>query len=344
VAEDRNQTVKNQLLKKRQETARKKVPLAPSEMVDDALSRGAAGAGRWLKKNFATVQWVIVAAIAGGIGVALYERHSDKSAEQATSELMKGTLSERGRISSSSQSKPEDEGPEDPTPVFKSADERRDTALASYRKVVSTYPGTGAAILARMGEAGLVFDKRDWDGAIAAYREVKESALAKADVSVRGRAMEAIGLALESKGDIDGAIKSFHELENTDVRGMKELGMYQQARLLFGKGETDQAKALLLSAREKIKDPAGSSSGPLGPSHPFAFLESQIDDLLRRIDPAAIPPTPPSMPTGMPIGDPSKMSPDQLQRLQEQLRKAMQDAAKNKVPPPAPAPAPAGSK
>ena len=64
-----------------------------------------------------------------------------------------------------------------PTPVFKSAEERRDTALASYRKVTSTYPGTGAAILARLGEAGLLLDKRNWDGATA-YRDVKASALA----------------------------------------------------------------------------------------------------------------------------------------------------------------------
>ena len=39
--------------------------------------------------------------------------------------------------------------------------------------MTSTYPGTGAAILARLGEAGSLFDKRDWDGANQAYRDVK---------------------------------------------------------------------------------------------------------------------------------------------------------------------------
>jgi tetratricopeptide (TPR) repeat protein len=346
VAEDRNQTVKKQLLKKRDEAARKKIPLAPGEMVDDALARGMAGAGRWLKKNFGALQWVIVAAIAAGIGYAIYDRHMDKRAEQASAELMKGTLSERGRISgAASPPKPEEDSVEDPTPVFKSSEERRETALASYHKVVSSYPGTGAAILARMGEAGILFDKRDWEGALSAYRDVKDSALAKADVSVRGRAIEGMGLASESKGDIDGALKSFRELENTDVRGLKELGMYHQARILFAKGDVDKAKELLKSAREKIKgSTSGNPASAAGESHPFAFLESQIDDLLRRIDPTAVPASsPPPMPgmpgmAGMPpgMGDPRKMTPEQLQLLQEQLKRSMQDM-KNKPPIPAPA-------
>ena len=146
VAEDSNQTVKKQLLKKREDTARRKVPLAPGEMVDDALARGADGATRWLQKNFGVLQWALVAAIVGGIGYGVYDYRANKRAEAASGSLIKAVSSERGRISST-QAKPDEDGVEDPTPVFKSAEERRDTALASYRKVTSTYPGTGAAIL-----------------------------------------------------------------------------------------------------------------------------------------------------------------------------------------------------
>ena len=46
-------------------------------------------------------------------------------------------------------------------PTFKSADERRDAALAKYRDVETKYAGTGAAILARLAEAGLLLDKAD---------------------------------------------------------------------------------------------------------------------------------------------------------------------------------------
>jgi tetratricopeptide (TPR) repeat protein len=333
VAQDRNQDVKKQLLKKRENATRRKVPLAPGEMVDDALARGMAGTGRWLRANFATIQWVIVGLILLGIGYAVYDYRTIKRAEAASADLIQGTIAEKGRISGTSASKPEEDVPDDPTPVFKSVDERRDTALASYRKVTAAYPGSGAAILARLGEAGVLLDKRNWDGALAAYREVKSSPLAAVDASVRGAAIEGIALALEGKGEPDEALKAFHELENTNVIGQKELGLYQQARILFAKGETDRAKELLVSAKERIKKESSGSGAPQGgESRPFGFLESQVDDLLRRIDPSAVPSPPPSR------GGGSKgMSPEDMQRLQEQLQRSLKE---QKLPP---TPAPAGS-
>jgi tetratricopeptide (TPR) repeat protein len=333
VAEDRNQNVKKQLLKKREDAVRRKVPLAPGEMVDDALARALAGSTRWLKAHFGALQWVIVGAIVAGFGYAAYDYRAVKRAEAASNELIKGTVAEKGRIAGSSSPKPEDDTPDDPTPVFKSADERRDTALASYRKVTSSYPGSGAAILARLGEAGVLLDKRNWEGALVAYRDVKASPLAAVDASVRGAALEGIGHALEGKGDTDGALKSFHELEGTNVAGQKELGMYHQARILFAKGDTEKAKELLKSARERIKGHSSGSSSPgAAESHPFGFLESQVDDLLRRIDPTAVPSTPPPGAAGS-----KSMSPEDMQRLQEQLQRRMKERQQKPVPPPAPA-------
>jgi hypothetical protein len=332
VAEDRNQNVKKQLLKKRDEATRKKIPLAPGEMVDDALARALAGSMRWLKANFGAIQWVILGLIALGIGYVVYDWRSVKRAEAASNELLKGTVAEKGRISGTSSPKPEDGMPDDPTPVFKSLDERRDTALASYRKVTSSYPGSGAAILARLGEAGVLLDKRNWDGALAAYRDVKNSPLAAADPTVRGATLEGIGLALEGKGEIEEALRSFHELEGTNVAGQKELAQYHQARILFAKGDVDKAKDLLKSAKDHIKGHSTSSSAA-PEARPFAFLESQIDDLLRRIDPTAVPSTPP------PGAGAGSMSPEDMQRFQQEMQRRMAER-KQKAPP---SPAPAGS-
>jgi len=330
VATDRNQNVKQQLLKKRDEAARRKVPLAPGEMVDDAVARGLSGSARWLKKNFGILQWFVIAAIAGGIGYAVYDNRSIKRAEAASSELLKGTLTERGRVVAGTTTKNDDENADDPTPVFKSADEKRDTALASYRKVTASYPGTGAAILARMGEAGVLLDKRDWDGALAAYNDVKGSALSAADLSVRGRALEGVGLALEGKKDIDGALKAFRELGNVESRGLKELGMYHQARILYAKGNSDNAKELLKGARERLKNTESGSKAPMpgpgGESRPFGFLESQIEDLLKRIDPAAlVAEAPPTVP-GAAMGNSG--TPENLKKLQEELQRKLQQKAK----------------
>ena len=329
MATDRNQNIKQQLLKKRDEAARRKVPLAPGEMVDDAVARGLSSASRWLRSNFGVLQWFIVGAIALGIGYAVYENRSIKRAEAASSDLMKGTMSERGRVVAGTTAKGEEDSPDDPTPVFKSVEEKRETALTSYRKVATTYPGTGAAILARMGEAGLLLDKREWDASLAAYNEVKSSALAAADVTVRGRALEGVGLVLEGKKDTDGALKAFRELENTDTRGLKELGMYHQARMLYAKGETDKAKELLKGARERLKSTESSSKAPGGPlggeARPFSFLEGQIEDLLKRIDPAALaqPPAPPL--PGAAAGKTG--TPENLKKLQEELQRKLQEKA-----------------
>jgi len=338
VAEDRNQALKKQLLKKKDEAVRRKVPLAPSEMVDDALARGGASLFRWLKRNFSIIQWVIVGAGALVVAYLVYDYYAAKRADRATDELVKAVQTEHGRVvaSSSAAKSSEEESPDDKLPVFKSADEKRDTALASYRKVASSYPGTGAAILARLGEAGLLLDKRDWSGALAAYGDVKASPLAAADVSVRGRALEGLGLAQEGKKDLEAALKSFRELENTDVRGLKELGMYQQARILMGRsqpGDVDKAKELLKGAHDRLKSANGPSSnaGPFGEVHPFSFLETQVDDLLRRIDPAALAPPPPL--PGAP-GDATSANSESLRRLQEQLKLKLQEQ-QNQHPAPA---------
>jgi hypothetical protein len=322
--EDRNQTVKKQLLKKREEATRRKVPLAPGEMVDDALARGMASTGRWLKANFGALQWAFIGVVVAGIGYAAYDRYATKRTEAASNELIKATLAERGRISGSAAPKPPEEGaPDDPTPSFKSADERSDTALASYRKVISSHAGSGAAILARLGEAGVLLDKRNWDGALAAYRDVQGSPLAKADVTVRAAALEGIGLALEAKGDTDQALKTFNELQGTGIAGQKELGMYHQARLLIAKGDLEKAKELLKSASDGVKSHDTPPTTPGGREiRPFNFLESQIDDLLRRVDPGAVTEAP-------------KMTPEQIKRFKEQLERMSGDHGS--------APAPAGT-
>lgn len=175
----------------------------------------------------------------------------------------------------------------------------------------------------------MLLDKRDFDGALGAYRDVRSSPLAAADVSVRGRAIEGSGLALEGKSDVDGALKAYRELENTDVRGLKELGMYHQARLLYGRGDLDAAKDLLKAAREKLKSVTSTPTDP----RPFGFLESQVDDLLRRIDPSAITVTQP------PADEAHGLTAEKIQELQQQLQRKLKESQGQ-----APVPAPAGSR
>ena len=173
-------------------------------------------------------------------------------------------------------------------------------------------PGTAAAILARLGEAGVLLDQGKWDDAAAAYRDVKQSPLAAADPDVRGRAMEGVGFALEGKGDRDAALKAFAEIESAQVKGFIELSLYHQARLLAKKGEKEKAVELIKKAEERLK----TASGEAAPT----FVKGMLGELHRKVDPA-------SAPKQISVGDgpgrgKPQMTKEDIDKLLQQLPKA----------------------
>lgn len=305
------------LLQKRKEQAStdtRPINLLPGEMVDDALARSASAFSTWFKKNFSAIQWVVIAAVVGGAGFLGYTYFSQKKAAGASGSLMAAVADERGRVvpeDKKQDDKRSDEEKEfDQQKVFKSADERADTALAAYRQVAEQNPGTGAGMLARLGEAGALLEKRDYQKAMEAYQQVMSSPLAAADLDVKGRAIEGVGFAKEGKGDVDGALASFKELEGIDVKGYKELGEYHQARLLLGKGDKDKAKDLLKKAFDALKAPSADG-------HPFRFLENVVEESLRDLDPSAVPA---KAPVGGPKGN--AISPEELEKIMKRAREA----------------------
>jgi predicted negative regulator of RcsB-dependent stress response len=313
---DKNARAKELLKRRREQSTVEKQPinLLPAEMVDDALSRSASATGKWIRKNFNVIQWAVLAAAVGVGGFLLYTSQTEKTAAAATAELATGLSAERGRVMA--EDKRSDEEKEfDPTKVYKTQDERADAALAGYRKAMAEHPGTPAALLAKLGEAGVLLEKRDWDGAIAAYGTVLSSKLAQTDIDVKGRCIEGVGMAKEGKGDLDGAIASYKELEGIDARGFKELGMYQQGRVFLAKGEKDKAKDILKMVREKLQAPAADGQK-------LRYLEEVVDETLRKIDPALVPTKAPLM--GGAKGD--AISPEQM----EKIKKVLEEAAKKK--------------
>jgi hypothetical protein len=319
---DKNARAK-ELLKRRREQASeptRPINLLPAEMVDDAFARSTSAAGKWIRTNFGKIQWVILAGIAAAAGYAIYTSQTEKTAAAATDALVAGITVEHGKVMA--EDKRSDEEKEyDTSKIYKTADERTEAALAAYRKAAAEHPGSASALLARLGEAGVLLDKRDWAGAIDAYSAVLASKLATADADVRGRSIEGVGLAKEGKGDIDGATASFKDLQAIDERGFKELGMYHEARMLLAKGEKDKAKDLLKQIHDKLVVPTPEGK-------PFRYLETVVDEALRRLDPNALPTKAPL------IGGDAKgsaMSPDQMAKIQKML----QDAAKKKAEAPA---------
>ena len=309
---DRNKRAK-ELLKRRREQAgegggTRPVALLPSEMVDDALSRSANAASRWIRKNFAAIQWVVAAGIVGAIGFGVWTWRGDKTSAEASDQLAEGVAAERGQVMAEDK-RPDDVKEIDPTKIFKTADEKDQTALAAYKKVVDQHPNTGPALLAKLGEAGVYLEKRDWPNALERYSAVSSSNLAGADPDVKGRALEGLGFAKEGKGDLDGALATFKELEAVDAKGFKELGMYHQSRILLKKGDKDAAKDMLKRRRDLLQIP-----GPDGKK--LQYLSTVVDESLREIDPN-LAPAAHQAPMGGAKGN--SLSPDELKKYVEKL-------------------------
>ncbi len=291
-----------------------KRPGLPALAIDaDPILERAAKLRRWMGQNARSVAVIAgVVLLGGGIfGVISYLGQKKEAA--ASTLLARAVADERGKVG---EDKDEDDENrlKDPRPSFKTPEERRDAALAKYAEVVAKYRGTGAAMLARLGQAGVLLDKRDVDAALTAYRDVRSSPLALADGEVRGRALEGIGLVYELKAFLnpsergamlDEALKAFRELEKTDVRGFRELGMYHQARVLEAQGDRATALEVLKKVHAEISKQ--------GEATVFPYLDTVVDDRIRALDPSALP-------AKNPYGK-MDMSDPRMRQLLEQLQR-----------------------
>lgn len=283
---DKNKRAK-ELLQRRRESAsseQKPAQLDAGEMVDDALARGWASTIKWLRSNLPMIQWVVAAGLIGVSGYVGYTYFTQKKLGESSGLLASGAMAEAGYVMADDK-RTDDDKELDPSLVFKTVAEREDKALASYRDAQAQHPGTGAAILAKLGEAGVLLDKREWDKSIEAYDAVLKTPLAAADPDVKGRAIEGLGMAKEGKGDLEGAAAEFRRLETIDAKGYKELSQYHQARLLMAKNtDEDRAKAkdLLKAAYDKLKEPSLDKK-------PMPYLEKSIEQALKVLDPSLVP-------------------------------------------------------
>lgn len=299
--------------------------LSTEELVDDAMARAVSNLTRWARNNVRLLEGAAVGLVVIGIGYAVWDWQTTRGLEKASDTLIRGLENSEGRVIKDNEAPNPDDT--DPTPKFPSLEAKREAALSAYRTAANQYSSTGAGILARLGEGSVLLERGDFDGALKAFREVLATPLAQADTDVRLNATEGVGMALEGKADIEGALKEYRTLENADLRGYSELGLYHQARLLLTrKNDKEGAKGLLIKARDKMSTVAApGAEAPSGPQQ--EFLKSQVNALLREIDPSLAPP-----PSQNPMDMSQVEQMMQQRRAIEQLRKQMQQ--QQQQPPP----------
>lgn len=359
---DRNRRIREEAAQKRkgkrESQQRRTAParnLDTSEIVDDALARSTHVAGNFLKRHFATVQWLVLAAVVGGIGYQIYSYRHRLNAATATDQLSKGLLAENARIGEGQAAADRYTGLGDPRPVFSSEAARLKAADEAYGK--SEAQGGPLAVFAALGKAGVLFDQGKYKEAQTEYEKVKQSALAAKDRDLRGRAIEGIGLSLEAQKQVDPALTAFRELANTDIPGFNSLGEYHQARLLITKGDREQATKLLKKAYDRVSNAGDKDKDKKAAAAPAAprFLEHQIRALLATLDPTAVPKPESQLSQSEQLrrlqqqlqsAGNGKMDPKQLEELLSKLGASKSNGAPeapNEEAPPAEAPTPAGS-
>lgn len=290
----------------------------------DPLIERTAKLSDWAKKNQKTVQLVGLALFLGLLGVAGFLWYDHKRETEASQILAKAVEAQNARIGEPPKAEDEEETRE---VFYKTFDDRRAAALKQYQEVISKFPGTGAAILSRLAEGSILVDKRDADGAISAFNEVKASPLAGVDTEVKGRALEGLGFAYELKAttkpeekdkNLDAALATYKELENAaDVKGFKEMAMYHQARVLQNKGDKDKAKEILLSLKERLSKSEDSVAPGLPAPPTYPYLKEVAMDRLHQIDPDSAP----AKSHQAPGGGGMNLSPEQIKKMMEDMQK-----------------------
>ena len=296
---DRNERIRERAAARRRE---REHGLAAGEMVDDALARWTQTTTNWIKNHFNIVQWVVLAAIAGGISWEIYSWRHTKQIEKASDKLVAAVEDEAAKLPGEEASGPQADF--DPRKTFPNAKARNQAAEKSYQAAAAVAKGSGTSILATLGLAGVEYDQGKFGAAQKDYESVKGSALAKHDTDVKGRSIEGIGLCLEGAKKLDAAAKAYRELENMGVPGLTSLALYHQARVAYLKGDKAKTGKLLQKVQKKLSD--ADSPYPQN-----SYLATMSTQLMQTINPSAAP---------APQGLGMQLTPQQIQKLREQIK------------------------
>lgn len=161
--------------------------------------------------------------------------------------------------------------------TFRTLAERQRASLERLRKVIRDHGSSRVAPLAKLAEAGVLYQLGRYEEAKSAYQSLIGRDLA----GLEGRVLEGLAFSLEATGDLSGAMARYRELETAQNGSYQDQARFYEARLLLRQDQRDRAKELLRGVAERTARP--SSADPLAPIQ--TNLRQQALGLLRDIDP-----------------------------------------------------------
>jgi tetratricopeptide (TPR) repeat protein len=210
----------------------------------DKFQQAATQAAAWIAARRRHVAYVGLAAIAAVLLVAVVSALQERRVERAGAAASDLLQTMGGEISAVPL-------PGLPGPFYPNEEARQRAVVAAAERVLADHGGTPAAHLAALAEGDASLRLREWDKAKAAYERFLANA--PKDDSLRFGALEGIALALEGKGDVDGAAQALERMAR-EAPAFSDRADLERAGLLARNGKAAQAKELLAGFIEKHKE------------------------------------------------------------------------------------------
>lgn len=263
------------------------VPVVAS--VPDELELRAAEVRGVFEKNTNNLMKIGVGVLAGFVifaGVSAFMQHRARAAGDLLHRAVEAT---RAPIGSS-------EGQTDGRLRFATEAARDREAATRYRKVIAEHAGSDAARFAHLGLARLLMAEGKY---AEAQTEVRAASQDVADEpAIEALTLEASALAYTGEQKYAEAQRAIDRLGQIDRRRYRDVADYLSARVLFDRGDRNGAKEKLRALLDRLDDEGAT---------PLEHVEDQARNLMRQIDPSAVP-----------AAAPTQLSPELLQMLLQQ--------------------------
>lgn len=261
-----------------------------AEVRETEAIRASTKVAEYLREQRKVLVGIVAALVLVGGGLAAYFITTGHRDREATALLTEGALTATA---------PLEGDPAEAAEVFTSVRSRAESTAERFGEAIAQHPRSPAATWARVGKGTALLQAEDAEGAIEQF----EAVLADTDaVVLRWRALEGLAFAHELREDWDAAAEQFQAMEALDDERIRLQARYHQARLTRLRGDDQGALEALQEVRQTLRDEDAPD---------LPYLAEQVDQLIRRIDPTAIPAASGAQP---------ELSPQEMQELMRRLQ------------------------